>query len=374
MSYVVETMTNLAAQTGFAFLKPGNFIMILVALVFLYLAIAKGYEPLLLVPISFGMLLVNLYPSIMEEGGLLHYFYLLDEWSILPSLIFLGVGALTDFGPLIANPASFLLGAAAQFGIYSAYFLAMLMGFNGKAAAAISIIGGADGPTSIFLAGKLGQTDLMGPIAVAAYSYMSLVPIIQPPIMKLLTTEKERQINMEQLRTVTKTEKIMFPIVVTVVVCLILPTTAPLVGMLMLGNLFRESGVVKQLSETASNALMYIVVIILGTSVGATTSAEAFLNVSTIKIVVLGLVAFAVGTAAGVLFGKLMCKVTGGKVNPLIGSAGVSAVPMAARVSQKVGAEADPSNFLLMHAMGPNVAGVIGTAVAAGTFMAIFGV
>ena len=374
MSYVVETMANLAAQNGFAFLKPGNFIMILVALVFLYLAIAKGYEPLLLVPISFGMLLVNLYPSIMEEGGLLHYFYLLDEWSILPSLIFLGVGALTDFGPLIANPASFLLGAAAQFGIYSAYFLAMLMGFNGKAAAAISIIGGADGPTSIFLAGKLGQTDLMGPIAVAAYSYMSLVPIIQPPIMKLLTTEKERQIKMEQLRTVTKTEKIMFPIVVTVVVCLILPTTAPLVGMLMLGNLFRESGVVKQLSETASNALMYIVVIILGTSVGATTSAEAFLNVSTIKIVVLGLVAFAVGTAAGVLFGKLMCKVTGGKVNPLIGSAGVSAVPMAARVSQKVGAEADPSNFLLMHAMGPNVAGVIGTAVAAGTFMAIFGV
>ena len=374
MSYVVETMTNLAAQTGFAFLKPGNFIMILVALVFLYLAIAKGYEPLLLVPISFGMLLVNLYPSIMEEGGLLHYFYLLDEWSILPSLIFLGVGALTDFGPLIANPASFLLGAAAQFGIYSAYFLAMLMGFNGKAAAAISIIGGADGPTSIFLAGKLGQTDLMGPIAVAAYSYMSLVSIIQPPIMKLLTTEKERQIKMEQLRTVTKTEKIMFPIVVTVVVCLILPTTAPLVGMLMLGNLFRESGVVKQLSETASNALMYIVVIILGTSVGATTSAEAFLNVSTIKIVVLGLVAFAVGTAAGVLFGKLMCKVTGGKVNPLIGSAGVSAVPMAARVSHKVGAEADPSNFLLMHAMGPNVAGVIGTAVAAGTFMAIFGV
>ena len=374
MSYVVETMTNLAAQTGFAFLKPGNFIMILVALVFLYLAIAKGYEPLLLVPISFGMLLVNLYPSIMEEGGLLHYFYLLDEWSILPSLIFLGVGALTDFGPLIANPASFLLGAAAQFGIYSAYFLAMLMGFNGKAAAAISIIGGADGPTSIFLAGKLGQTDLMGPIAVAAYSYMSLVPIIQPPIMKLLTTEKERQIKMEQLRTVTKTEKIMFPIVVTVVVCLILPTTAPLVGMLMLGNLFRESGVVKQLSETASNALMYIVVIILGTSVGATTSAEAFLNVNTIKIVVLGLVAFAVGTAAGVLFGKLMCKVTGGKVNPLIGSAAVSAVPMAARVSQKVGSDADPSNFLLMHAMGPNVAGVIGTAVAAGTFMAIFGV
>ena len=374
MSYVVETMTNLAAQTGFAFLKPGNFIMILVALVFLYLAIAKGYEPLLLVPISFGMLLVNLYPSIMEEGGLLHYFYLLDEWSILPSLIFLGVGALTDFGPLIANPASFLLGAAAQFGIYSAYFLAMLMGFNGKAAAAISIIGGADGPTSIFLAGKLGQTDLMGPIAVAAYSYMSLVPIIQPPIMKLLTTEKERQIKMEQLRPVSKLEAILFPIIITIVVCLILPTTAPLVGMLMLGNLFRESGVVKQLTETASNAMMYIVVILLGTSVGATTSAEAFLNMDTIKIVVLGLVAFAFGTFGGVMLGKLLCKVSGGKINPLIGSAGVSAVPMAARVSQKVGSEADPTNFLLMHAMGPNVAGVIGTAVAAGTFMAIFGV
>ena len=374
MSYVVETMTNLAAQTGFAFLKPGNFIMILVALVFLYLAIAKGYEPLLLVPISFGMLLVNLYPSIMEEGGLLHYFYLLDEWSILPSLIFLGVGALTDFGPLIANPASFLLGAAAQFGIYSAYFLAMLMGFNGKAAAAISIIGGADGPTSIFLAGKLGQTDLMGPIAVAAYSYMSLVPIIQPPIMKLCTTEKERKIKMDQLRPVSKLEKILFPIVITIVVCLLLPTTAPLVGMLMLGNLFRESGVVKQLTETASNALMYIVVILLGTSVGASTSAEAFLNVDTLKIVVLGLVAFAFGTFGGCMLGKVMCKLSGGKINPLIGSAGVSAVPMAARVSQKVGAEADPTNFLLMHAMGPNVAGVIGTAVAAGTFMAIFGV
>ena len=374
MQSIIEAIQGLAAQTGFAFLKPGNFIMIAVALVFLYLAIAKGYEPLLLVPISFGMLLVNLYPPIMEEGGLLHYFYLLDEASILPSLIFMGVGAMTDFGPLIANPKSFLLGAAAQFGIYTAYFLAIIMGFNGKAAAAISIIGGADGPTSIFLAGKLGQTALMGPIAVAAYSYMSLVPIIQPPIMKLLTTEKERQIKMEQLRPVSKTEKILFPIVVTIVVCLVLPTTAPLVGMLMLGNLFRESGVVKQLTDTASNALMYIVVIILGTSVGATTSAEAFLNLSTIKIVILGLVAFAVGTASGVLFGKIMCKATGGKVNPLIGSAGVSAVPMAARVSQKVGAEADPSNFLLMHAMGPNVAGVIGTAVAAGAFMAIFGV
>jgi len=331
------------------------------------------------------MLLVNIYPDIMADpyvdamgiehaGGLLHYFFILDEWSILPSLIFMGVGAMTDFGPLIANPKSFILGAAAQLGIYSAYFLAIFLGFNGKAAAAISIIGGADGPTSIFLAGKLGQTELMGPIAVAAYSYMSLVPIIQPPIMKLLTTEKERKIKMEQLRPVSKLEKILFPIVITIVVCMILPTTAPLVGMLMLGNLFKESGVVKQLTETASNALMYIVVILLGTSVGASTSAEAFLNVDTLKIVLLGLVAFCVGTAGGVLFGKIMCKLSGGKLNPLIGSAGVSAVPMAARVSQKVGAEADPTNFLLMHAMGPNVAGVIGTAVAAGTFMAVFGV
>lgn len=287
---------------------------------------------------------------------------------------FLGVGAMTDFGPLIANPISFILGAAAQFGVFFAYIAAILMGFNDKAAAAISIIGGADGPTSIFLAGKLGQGDLMGPIAVAAYSYMALVPIIQPPIMRLLTTKKERSIKMEQLRPVSKLEKILFPIVVTIVVVLILPTTAPLVGMLMLGNLFRESGVVKQLTETASNALMYIVVIILGTSVGATTSAEAFINLQTLGIVALGLIAFAIGTASGVLFGKLLCRLTGGKINPLIGSAGVSAVPMAARVSQKVGAEEDPTNFLLMHAMGPNVAGVIGTAVAAGVFMAIFGV
>lgn len=380
MDYVVDTLGNLLHQTAFFNLTWGNFVMILVALVFLYLAIAKEYEPLLLVPIAFGMLLVNMYPDIMLAikysdngvGGLLHYFYLLDEWSILPSLIFLGVGAMTDFGPLIANPKCFLLGAAAQFGIYVAYFLAIFMGFSDKAAAAISIIGGADGPTSIFLAGKLGQTALMGPIAVAAYSYMSLVPIIQPPIMKLLTTEKERKIKMEQLRPVSKLEKILFPVIITIVVVLILPTTAPLVGMLMLGNLFRECGVVKQLTETASNALMYIVVILLGTSVGATTSAEAFLNWDTIKIVILGLVAFAFGTAAGVLIGKLMCKITRGKINPLIGSAGVSAVPMAARVSQKVGSEADPTNFLLMHAMGPNVAGVIGTAVAAGTFMAIF--
>ena len=382
MSYVTETLGNLIHQTAFFNLSWGNLLMILVALVFLYLAIKKGYEPLLLVPIAFGMLLVNMYPEIMANpedtsngvGGLLHYFFILDEWSILPSLIFMGVGAMTDFGPLIANPISFLMGAAAQLGIYLAYFMAILMGFSDKAAAAISIIGGADGPTSIFLCGKLGQTQYMGPIAVAAYSYMSLVPIIQPPIMKALTTEKERKIKMEQLRPVSKLERILFPIIVTIVVVLILPSTAPLIGMLMLGNLFRESGVVKQLTETASNALMYIVVILLGTSVGASTSAEAFLKMDTLKIVALGMIAFAFGTAGGVLLGKLLCKVTKGKINPLIGSAGVSAVPMAARVSQKVGSEADPSNFLLMHAMGPNVAGVIGTAVAAGTFMAIFGV
>ena len=382
MEYIFETLGNLVHQTAFFNLTWGNFIMILVACVFLYLAIKKDYEPLLLVPIAFGMLLVNIYPDIIaspEEtsngvGGLLYYFYVLDEWSILPSLIFMGVGAMTDFGPLIANPKSFLLGAAAQFGIFAAKLGALLMGFSDKAAAAISRIGGADGPTSIFLAGKLEQTALLGPIAVAAYSYMALVPIIQPPIMRLLTTEKERKIKMEQLRPVSKLEKILFPIIVTIVVCLILPTTAPLVGALMLGNLFKESGVVKQLTETASNAMMYIVVILLGTSVGATASAEAFLTADTLKIVALGLIAFAFGTAAGVLLGKLMCLLTKGKVNPLIGSAGVSAVPMAARVSQKVGAEADPTNFLLMHAMGPNVAGVIGTAVAAGTFMAIFGV
>ncbi len=382
MTNIAETFGNFLGQTAFTNLYWGNYVMIVVACIFLYLAIKKGYEPLLLVPIAFGMLLVNIYPDIMLAaesadngvGGLLHYFYLLDEWSILPSLIFLGVGAMTDFRPLIANPISFLLGAAAQIGIFSAYFLAIILGFGGAAAACIAIIGGADGPTSIFLAGKLGQTDLMGPIAVAAYSYMALVPIIQPPIMKALTTKEERAIKMDQLREVSKLEAILFPIVITIVVCLVLPTTAPLVGMLMLGNLFRECGVVKQLSETASNALMYIVVILLGTSVGASTSAEAFLKMTTIKIVVLGLVAFACGTAAGVLFGKLLCKVTGGKINPLIGSAGVSAVPMAARVSQKVGAEEDPTNFLLMHAMGPNVAGVIGTAIAAGVFMAVFGV
>ena len=385
MGYIGTTMSNLLNQTAFLNLTWGNYVMMIVAFVFLYLAIKHDFEPLLLVPIAFGMLLVNIYPDIITDvttdilgvehaGGLMHYFYLLDEASILPSLIFMGVGAMTDFGPLIANPISFVMGAAAQAGIYIAYFLAIAFGFNGKAAAAISIIGGADGPTSIFLAGKLGQTTLMGPIAVAAYSYMSLVPIIQPPIMKLFTSEKDRKIKMEQLRPVTQLEKILFPIIITVVVCMLLPTTAPLVGMLMLGNLFRECGVVRQLTETASNAMMYIVVILLGTSVGASTSAEAFLNAATLKIVVLGLVAFCFGTAGGMWLGQLLKVLTHGRINPLIGSAGVSAVPMAARVSQVVGQKENPKNFLLMHAMGPNVAGVIGTAVAAGTFMAIYGV
>ncbi len=374
MDYITETLGNLLAQTAFFNLTLGNLVMVAVACFFLYLAIAKQYEPLLLLPISFGMLLVNIYPPIMEEGGLLNYFFKLDEWTILPSLIFLGVGALTDFGPLIANPRSFLLGAAAQFGVFGAYLMAMLLGFSSESAASIGIIGGADGPTSIYLAMMLGQKDIMGPIAVAAYSYMALVPIIQPPIMKLFTTQEERKIKMAQLRYVSKRERILFPIIVTIVVCSILPSTAPLIGMLMLGNLFRESGVVRQLQETASNALMYIVVIFLGTSVGATATADAFLKLTTIKIIALGLIAFAFGTTAGVLFGKIMCKLTGGKINPLIGAAGVSAVPMAARVAQKVGAEEDPTNFLLMHAMGPNVAGVIGTAVAAGVFMAVFGV
>ena len=316
---ITETLNNLLHQTAFFNLDWGNYVMIAVACFFLYLAIKHEFEPLLLVPIAFGMLLVNIYPDIMAEpytdvqglehaGGLFYYFFTLDEWSILPSLIFMGVGAMTDFGPLIANPISFIMGAAAQLGIYLAYFFAIFMGFNGREAAAISIIGGADGPTSIFLLNKLGQQHLMGPIAVAAYSYMSLVPIIQPPVMKLLTTEKERKIKMEQLRSVSKLEKILFPIVITIVVCMILPSTAPLVGMLMLGNLFRECGVVKQLQETASNAMMYIVVILLGTSVGASTSAEAFLNVATLKIVVLGLVAFACGTFGGVMLGKVMCK------------------------------------------------------------------
>ena len=366
-------LSSVWADSGFSALTGGHVIMICVGLLLLYMAIAKGFEPLLLSPIAFGCILANIPKNGFEEPGVMSVIMYGIHHEVFPPLIFLGVGAMTAFGPLLANPKTLLLGAAAQGGVFVALLGAMLLGFTVQEAAAIGIIGGADGPTSIYLAAKMAP-QLLGAIAVAAYSYMSLVPLIQPPIMKLFTTEADRKIVMEQLRPVTKLERILFPIIVTIVVCLILPTTAPLVGMLMLGNLFRESGVVKQLTETASNALMYIVVILLGTSVGASTSAEAFLNADTLKIVALGLIAFMFGTAAGVLFGKLMCVMSGGKINPLIGSAGVSAVPMAARVSQKVGAESDPTNFLLMHAMGPNVAGVIGTAVAAGTFMAIFGV
>lgn len=386
MENIGDILIRLVENTGLYSITYKNVLMILVACFFLYLAIRWEYEPLLLVPIAFGMLLVNLFPGIMAPpppggvdefgnkvaGGLLYYFFLGDELGIWPSLIFLGVGALTDFGPLIARPSSFLMGVAAQFGVFAAFIGALLLDFEEGAAAAISIIGGADGPTSIFLASRLAPT-LMGTIAVAAYSYMALVPIIQPPIMRALTTEKERKVKMEQLRPVSKLERILFPIVITIVVVILLPDTAPLVGMLMLGNLFKESGVVKHLTEVSANALMYIVVILLGISVGATTNAETFLAIETLKIIGLGLVAFAIGTASGVLIGKVMYKLSGGKINPLIGSAGVSAVPMAARVSQKVGAESDPSNFLLMHAMGPNVAGVIGTAVAAGVFLAVFG-
>ena len=359
-------------------------IMYAIGIGLIWLAVKKEYEPSLLLPLGFGAILVNLpYSGVIDQmvqgkvpaAGIIEWLFKtgIEASEAMPILLFIGIGAMIDFGPLLSQPVLFLFGAAAQLGIFVAIIVACMLGFDLKDAASIGIIGAADGPTSILVSQVL-KSNYMGPIAVAAYSYMALVPIIQPPFMKLLTTEKERKIKMEQLRPVSKLEKILFPIIVTVVVCLILPSTAPLVGMLMLGNLFRESGVVKQLADTASNALMYIVVILLGTSVGATTSAEAFLNATTVKIVVLGLVAFCFGTIGGVLFGKLLCKITGGKINPLIGSAGVSAVPMAARVSQKVGSEADPTNFLLMHAMGPNVAGVIGTAVAAGTFMAIFGV
>ena len=374
-------VSNLLGQMAFFHLSAGNYIMIGVALVFLYLAIAKGFEPLLLIPIAFGMLLVNIYPDIMYSpeqtsngvGGLLYYFFTLDEWSILPSLIFMGVGAMTDFGPLIANPVSLLLGAAAQFGIYIAFMLANATGlFTVGEAAAIGIIGGADGPTAIYVANNLAP-DLVAPIAVAAYSYMALIPLIQPPIMKLLTTKKERSIVMKQLRKVSKVEKIVFPVFVVLFCSLLLPSVAPLLGMLMLGNLLRESGVTERLSDTAQNALCNIVTIMLGTTVGATANGEIFLRVQTIAIICMGLLAFAFATIGGVLLGKVLCAVTGGKINPLIGSAGVSAVPMAARVSQTVGAKENPTNFLLMHAMGPNVAGVIGSAVAAGFFMLIFG-
>lgn len=380
----IKALQGIWETSGLVSNDPRNYIMIVISLILIYLAIKKEFEPLLLLPIAFGMLMVNLFPGIMAEptadanGGLFYYLYQGVKLGIYPPLIFLGIGAMTDFGPLIANPKSFLLGAAAQLGIFVTFIGAMFIGdlgieglsFTAKEAGAIAIIGGADGPTAIFVTTKLAD-HLLGPIAVAAYSYMALVPIIQPPIMRALTTKKERMVVMEQLRPVSKLEKILFPIIVTIIIALVLPDAAPLVGMLMLGNLMRESGVVSRISNTAQNELMNIITIFLGVTVGATATGEVFLSWQTIGIVIMGLLAFSFGTAGGVLFGKLMYKVTGGKVNPLIGSAGVSAVPMAARVSQKVGQQENPGNFLLMHAMGPNVAGVIGSAVAAGVLLAI---
>ena len=404
-----ESLAKLAQQSGVLALiqNPQTLIMLAVSCVLIYLAVVKKYEPLLLLPIAFGMLLANLpmaglmdgpsyeyfttathngkmgiavtlqdgttvYQYIKQAGGLLYYLYQGVKLGIYPPLIFLGVGAMTDFGPLIANPKSLLLGAAAQLGIFVTFIGAQLLGFTPQESSSIGIIGGADGPTAIYLTGKLAP-HLLGPIAVAAYSYMALVPVIQPPIMRALTTKKERSIVMEQLRPVSKKEKIIFPIAVTIVVSLLLPSAAPLVGMLMLGNLIRESGVVERLNKTAQNELSNIVVIFLGTTVGATANAETFLKLQTLEIIVLGVVAFGFGTAGGVLLGKLMNKLSGGKINPLIGSAGVSAVPMAARVSQVEGQKANPGNFLLMHAMGPNVAGVIGSAIAAGILLSMFG-
>ena len=404
------TIAGLINDSGIYDIIKGNWksaVMILISFVLLYLAIVKQFEPLLLMPIAFGMLLTNLplagimdepiyeiisnptyhgkagipiyngdmlvgYQYIKQNGGLLYYLYQGVKLGIFPPLIFMGVGAMTDFGPLIANPMSLLLGAAAQLGIFLAFIVALIMGFTPAEAGAIGIIGGADGPTAIYVTTKLAP-GLLGPIAIAAYSYMALVPVIQPPIMKALTSKKDRQIVMGQLRTVSKTEKIVFPIVVTVLVSLMLPSAAPLIGALMLGNLFKESGVTERLSKTAQNELMNIVTIFLGVTVGATAKAETFLQPQTLKIIAMGVFAFGGGTAGGVLLGDLMCKLSGGKINPLIGSAGVSAVPMAARVSQKVGQAENPSNFLLMHAMGPNVAGVIGSAVAAGVFISMFG-
>lgn len=406
----LESLVGLYESSGLCYLQWQNYIMILVSIVLLYLAIKKQYEPLLLLPIAFGMLLVNLYPNIMAapstelipveqymaehggetasyaitklndiayynvptNGGLFYYLYQGVKLGIYPPLIFLGVGAMTDFGPLIANPKSFILGAAAQIGIFVTFIGAIVLGFSPQQAGAIGIIGGADGPTAIYVTSKLAP-ELLGPIAVAAYSYMALVPIIQPPIMKLLTTKKERAVVMTQLRPVSKLEKIIFPVLVVIVVAIFLPDAAPLVGMLMLGNLFKESGVVDRICKTAQNELMNIVTIFLGVTVGATAAGPVFLSGDTLKIIALGLLAFMLGTAAGVLFGKIMYVATKGKVNPLIGSAGVSAVPMAARVSQKVGQAENPCNFLLMHAMGPNVAGVIGSAVAAGVLLSILG-
>ena len=373
-----DALVGLWQSSGITSLPWQNYVMIAVSIVLIYLAIKKEFEPLLLLPIAFGMLLVNLYPQIMaaptdgQNGGLFYYLYQGVKLGIYPPLIFLGIGAMTDFGPLIANPKSFILGAAAQLGIFVTFVGAMLLGFSPQEAGSIGIIGGADGPTAIFTTTILAP-HLLGPIAVAAYSYMALVPIIQPPIMKLLTTKKERMVVMEQLRPVSKLEKIMFPVIVVILIALFLPDAAPLVGMLMLGNLFKESGVVDRICKAAQNELMNIITIFLGVTVGATATGEVFLSPDTLKIIVLGLAAFSFGTAGGVLFGKLMYKFTGGKVNPLIGSAGVSAVPMAARVSQKVGQQENPGNFLLMHAMGPNVSGVIGSAVAAGILISVLG-
>lgn len=374
----LDTLKDIWAGSGFAAMTWREVIMLIIAGVLVYLAIVRKFEPLLLLPIAFGMLLVNLplggllaEPTATEAGGLLYYLYLGIDKAVYPSLIFLGVGAMTDFGPLIARPSSLFLGAAAQFGIVIAFIIAIALGFTPNEAASIAIIGGADGPTAIYTASRLAS-DLLPPIAIAAYSYMALIPLIQPPIMRALTTEKERKVKMEQLREVSKLEKVCFPVVVAMLCILILPSTAPLIGMLMLGNLFRESGVVERLSDTAQNALMNIVTIFLGLSVGSKAVGDKFLDQQTVQIILLGLLAFVCSTIGGVLLGKVMYKLSGGKINPLIGSAGVSAVPMAARVSQVEGQKANPGNFLLMHAMGPNVAGVIGSAVAAGVFLTWF--
>ena len=367
-----NVIAELLEASGFAALTWQNIAMILVSFVLFYLAIVKKFEPLLLLPISFGMFLVNLpLAGLMDEGGVIHIMSYGVKSNLFPCLVFMGVGAMTDFSPLIANPISLLLGAAAQLGIYVAFIFATQIGFTPAEAAAIGIIGGADGPTSIYIANNLAP-HLLAPIAVAAYSYMALIPLIQPPIMKALTTKKERAVKMGQLRKVSKTEKLVFPIAVVLFCSLLLPSVAPLLGLLMLGNLFRESGVVQRLSDTAQNAMINIITIMLGLSVGAKADGATFLDISTIKIILMGLAAFCFSTVGGVLLGKLLYIITGGKINPLIGSAGVSAVPMAARVSQTVGAKENPTNFLLMHAMGPNVAGVIGSAVAAGFFMMIF--
>ena len=400
MNIVIDAIQGIWVGSGFSNMTWQSAVMIVLACVLLYLGIVKKFEPLLLVGIAFGMLLTNLptpdgataiynsdlwtkfmdpenaeyyhsYGKILAEGGFLDILYIGVKAGVYPSLIFMGVGAMTDFGPMLSNPKSFILGAAAQFGVYFALIMAVVLGFTGPQAASIGIIGGADGPTAIFLTSKLAP-ELLGAIAIAAYSYMALIPLIQPPLMRLITTKKEREIKMEQLKPVSKRAKIIFPIVVTIFTVLLLPDVAPLLGCLMLGNLFRECGVCDRLSDTAQNALMNIVTIFLGISVGATTVGKNFLSTKTIYIIILGLIAFAFSTIGGLLFGKLMCKLSGGKINPLIGSAGVSAVPMAARVAQVEGQKANPSNFLLMHAMGPNVAGVIGSAVAAGFLLTIF--